>query len=272
MQRNGGAPGPVRVLVALIAVLLPAGAFAAATVDADQPAREARRVGAAGFSGEPLADDQPAVAPTAAVTSTVAPATTVAVPAPTTPAPAPVPTLPRRTGTTAPPVAATFPTPPGFPPLPMPTFPRTPSASTWSKTANGITVRMHIEPATPAAGRPVTFVVDEVTAPVSCCVIHLSPQDGTLVPLPGANGPNPENGICGSPPVTRSGLSYTHTFAEPGVYPIFLMVLTSQCQMPAVNGPSVAPEPSMLDILGCVTVGPASAIRPETVPPRCTGA
>ena len=104
-----------------------------------------------------------------------------------------------------------------------------------------------------------------------CCVIHFSPELSVLVPLPGANGPNPEMGICGSPPVTRTGLYHTHTFAEPGVYPIFLMVLTSQCQMPTAGGPSSAPEPGMLDLLGCVTVGPASAIRPENLPPRCAG-
>ena len=263
--------GPVPFVVALIAVLLPAGAFAAITVDSGPPARQAARVGAAGLTGELLADDQPAVASNVPVTSTVAPAPTVTVTVPT--APPSSTTLPRRTNTTVPQVAATFPTPPGLPPLPMPTVPRSPSASAWSKSANGITVRMHMEPATPLAGRPVTFVVDEVTAPVHCCVIHFSPELGALVPLPGANGPNPEMGICGSPPVTRTGLSHTHThtFAEPGVYAIFLMVLTSPCQMPAGSGPSSAPEPSMLDLLGCVTVGPASAIRPETIPPRCTG-
>lgn len=274
MAPEGRRLSAVPVLVALIAVLLPAGAFAAATVDAGHPPRGPARVGAAGFGGELLADDQSRpVAPTVTVTSTVAPAPPVTATVPKGPAPTskPTPTVPGRTATTASPGTALFPTPPGFPPLPMPTFPPNPPASSWSKTANGITVRMHIEPATPVAGRPVTFVIDQVTAPVHCCVIHFSPEIDVLIPMPGANGPNPEMGICGSPPVTRSGLSHTHTFAAPGVYPIFLMVLTSQCQMPAVGGPSSASEPSMLDLLGCVTVGPASAIRPETIPPRCTG-
>jgi hypothetical protein len=148
----------------------------------------------------------------------------------------------------------------------MPTFPRNPSASTWSKTANGITVRMHIEPATPVAGSPVTFVIDEVTAPVTCCIIHLVP-DGTTIPVPGAGGENREIGICGSPPATRSGLSHTHTFAEPGVYAVLLMVLTTPCQMPAVGAPAV-PPPNGLDLQACLTVGPVTPVPPRPVPPR----
>ena len=268
MAHNGGARGAVPVLVALIAVLLPAGAFAAATVDAGQPRRVDTRVGAAGFGRELLADDQPSVAPTDAVTSTVAPAPTVTLTVPT--APPPLSTLPGRTATTAPPVAATFPTPPGFPPLPMPTFPPNPSASTWSKTANGITVRMHIEPAMPVAGRPVTFVIDEVTAPVTCCIIHLV-RDGTTIPVQGAGGENPENGTCGSPPVTRSGLSHTYTFAEPGVHAVLLMVLTTSCQMPAVGGPTAPPTSGLLDLRACLTVGPETAVPTRPVPPVCAG-
>lgn len=270
MAHNGGGPGAVRVLVAFLAALLPAGAFAAASVDAGQPQRRDAQVGAAGFGGELLADDQLRVAPTVAVTSTVAPTTipTVTVTVPTT-APR-SPTLPGRTATTAPPVAATFPTPPGFPPLPMPTFPPNPSASAWSKTANGITVRMHIEPAKPVAGRPVTFVIDEVTAPATCCIIHLV-RDGTTIPVPGAGGENPENSICGSPPVTRSGLSHTYTFAEPGVHAVLLMVLTTSCQMPAVGGPVVPPTSLLLGLRACLTVGPESAVPTRPVPPACAG-
>jgi len=267
MAHNGRGRGAIPVLVALIAVLLPAGAFAAATVDADQPPRADMRVGAAGFGSELLVDDQRSPALTVAVTSTVASNPTVTVTLPTPPT---SPAVPGRTATTAPPVAATFPTPPGLPPLPMPTFPRNPSASTWSKTANGITVRMHIEPAMPVAGRPVTFVIDEVIAPVTCCVIHLVP-DGTTVPLQGAGGENPEIGICGSPPAMRSGLSHTHTFAEPGVYAVLLMVLTTSCQMPAVGGPAVPPTNGLLDLQACLTVGPETAVRTRPVPPICAG-
>jgi hypothetical protein len=129
---------------------------------------------------------------------------------------------------------------------------------------------MHIEPATPVAGRPVTFVIDEVTAPVTCCIIHLV-REGTTIPVPGAGGENPENGICGSPAATRSGLSHTHTFAEPGVYAVLLMVLTSSCQMPAVGGPAVPPTNGLLDLQACLTVGPATAVPSRPVPPSCAG-
>ena len=144
----------MRILVALIAVLLPAGALATTTIDAGQRGRVDTRVGAAGFGGELLADDQPRVAPTVAVTSTVAPtpAVTVAVAAPTSLAP--LPTLPGRTATTVPAVAATFPTPPGFPPLPMPTFPPNPPPNAWWETPNRLAVPMAIEPAAPVGGRP----------------------------------------------------------------------------------------------------------------------
>ena len=268
MAHNGGGRVAVRILTALIAVLLPAGAFAATSVDAGKPGRADTRVGATGFGGELLADDQPRMAPTVTVTSTVAPTPTVTVPVPTPLAS--VPTLPGRTATTAPAVAATFPTPPGFPPLPMPTFPPNPPASTWSKTANGISVRMHIEPAMPVAGRPVTFVIDEVTAPVTCCIIHLV-VEGKTVPVPGAGGETPENGICGSPPATRSGLSHTHTFTEPGVHAVALMVLTTSCQMPTTGGPAVAPTSTLLDLRACFTVGPEAAAATRPVPPVCAG-
>jgi hypothetical protein len=129
---------------------------------------------------------------------------------------------------------------------------------------------MHIEPAMPVAGRPVTFVIDEVTAPVTCCIIHLV-FDGTTIPVPGAGGENPENGICGSPPATRTGLSYTHTFAEPGVYAVALMVLTTSCQMPAVGGPAVPPANALLDLPACLTVGPETTVPTRPVPPVCAG-
>jgi len=128
---------------------------------------------------------------------------------------------------------------------------------------------MHIEPATPVAGQPVTFVLDEVTAPVTCCVIHLVP-DGTTVPVPGAGGENPEIGICGSPPVTRSGLSSTHTYAEPGVYAVLLMVLTTSCQMPA-GGAAAVPPTSLLDLQACLTVGPEAAVGARPLPSICAG-
>ena len=60
MAHNAGGHGAVRVLVALIAVLLPAGSFAA-TIDAGQPRRVDTRVGAAGFGRELLVDDEPSL-------------------------------------------------------------------------------------------------------------------------------------------------------------------------------------------------------------------
>lgn len=270
MAHNGGGRVAVRILTALIAVLLPAGAFAATTVDAGKPGRAETRVGATGFGGELLADDQPRVAPTVAVMSTVAPTPNVTVTVPPPPVPAPPPALPGRTATTAPAVPATFPTPPGFPPLPMPTFPPNPPATTWSKTANGISVRMHIEPAMPVAGRPVTFVIDKVTAPATCCIIHFV-ADGTTVPVAGAGGENPENGICGSALATRSGLSHTHTFNETGIHAVALMVLTTSCQMPTIGGPAVPPTSTLLDLRACFTVGPAAAVPTRPVPPVCAG-
>ena len=105
---------------------------------------------------------------------------------------------------------------------------------------------------------------------MTCCVIHLVP-DGTTIPLPGAGGENPEIGICGSPPATRSGLSHTHTFAEPGVYAVLLMVLTTSCQMPAVVGPAVPSTNGFLDLQACLTVGPETAVPRRPVPPICAG-
>jgi hypothetical protein len=257
MERHGGGHGAVRVLVALIALLLPAGALAATSIDAGEPASQPGRVGAAGFAQEALVDEE------ASPDRAVQVSTTVALPPPpsltvsTLPSvPKPPPALPGLPPTTAPPVASS--PPPNLPPLPPPpTIKPLPPASKWSKTANGVSVRMHIEPASPVAGQPVTFVIDELTAPAACCIIHLSPGLGTTVPLATT---------CGDA-ASRAGLSYTHTYPEAGVHAFLLMVLTTSCP----DGTGRAEQKIGLDLRGCITVGPDAARAKKTVPPICGG-
>jgi hypothetical protein len=256
MAWDGGVRRPVLVLVALVAVLLPAGAFGLAALGpGPQVVPGSGRVGAAGFAQEALTDETPV----AGVTTTVAPPptiTTTTVPPPPTSLKLPT-ALPGLPATTVAPQASA--PPPNLPPLPPPpTIKPSPPASKWSKTANGISVRMHIEPATPVAGQPVTFVIDELTAPAACCIIHLSPALGTTVPLATT---------CGDA-ASRAGLSYTHTYPEAGIHAFLLMVLTTSCpDGTGQAGPMVA-----LDLRGCITVGPDAARATKPVPPICGGA
>jgi hypothetical protein len=265
MRQSGGTWREFRsaiVLAALVAVLLPVGAFAAATVSPGSPvAGGDGRVDAAGFGQETLIDDVPTTI--AAVASTTVPAAGVPM------SPLPPTTLPRGTATTVRPPAGSVTTTTAVPPPgAVPTTPSTTAApksqtSAWSRSQNGSFVRMRMEPAMPVAGQPVTFYVDDVTAPDSCCVVHMLFGDGAEASLLGKApaGPN----LCEGPTNNRTGLSTTHTFAEPGAYEVRLIVITVPCKATVVQGKPV-PAITGTDIQACIAVGPGTAL-----PPRCAG-
>lgn len=238
-----------RVNLAMIAVLLPAGVLAAATVVPHRAGAGAGRVGATGLGVEVVVDGQPAgqtPSPTV-VSTTVAPRPAVVMPA------LPVTTLPRSTSTTLRPLATTTSTvaatgqttvPPAAPP------------SSWSKTANGVSVSMHIEPAQPVAGQPVKFVVDEVSAPGPCCVVLLNFGDQDGGPLNGGTG---GGNTCESTTSYR-GLAVTHTYAKPGAYQIYLDAFIHPCG----DGPGgVVSDVGRIGLPACITVGPSTAGSPR---------
>ncbi|HVL05297.1 MAG TPA: hypothetical protein VM388_04885 [Acidimicrobiales bacterium] len=245
--------GLTRALAAMIAVLLPAGALAAAAIDAEPGAGAGRRVGAAALVQDRVAHEE-TIAPPVVVTSTVAPPPTVPVPQVTPTA------VPRSTTTSSPrPSTPTSITLPPLPPWGSPTTTAPPVTPTdrWSRTANGVTVTLRMEPARPAAGEPVTFFVDDVSTPQeACCIVHLSLGDKSDGPLIGTSTPP----LCDKPGTSRTGLSLTHTYAQPGAYEILLMVVTVPCRAP-VDGP---PPITGTQIRACIAVGPGTA-----EPPRC---
>jgi hypothetical protein len=255
MRPHGGGL-VIRALIASLAVLLPAGVFAAATVDAGG-AGDHQQVLAAGFEQEGIrAGEAPSPPPEAPVVTTTVPVrppsstTTVRSPAstvttvarattPTTLWP-PGPALP--TGT-APPLR--FP-PPGAPPIPTSTIP---TGSSWSSAGDGVSVRMHIEPAAPMAGQPVTFVVDELVTQDPCCAVALMFGDSpTFYNLTG--------GTCQSP-TSLTNLSMTHLYAAPGAYEVRLAAATFPC------GPIIGDPPHRaihgVGLHVCVVVGPGQA-------------
>ncbi|MGI8983762.1 MAG: hypothetical protein ACR2HM_04395 [Acidimicrobiales bacterium] len=233
----------------------------AATTVRPGPAPDGSRVGAAGFVHEAIGGgatlDEPA-APVA-VTSSTAPRPTVPAPppaAPSPPPPSPVPstvpastTSPARTGPTT---NSTL--------LPAPGSGATPTHR-WSKTANGVSVSLRMEPATPVAGQPVTFYVDEVTAPLTCCIVHLSFGDEGEGDLISGTAPS-----CAGASTSRTGLSITHTYAKPGPYEISLVVVTVPCQLTVVDGKPVPPPITGTGITACITVGPGAAGAPGCSP------
>lgn len=247
---------PILGLAALIAALLPAGVFAAATVDPGR-AGENHRVVAAGFEREGiLAGEAPRPAPEAPVVTTTVPApppsstTTVRTPpssvttvaratTPTTLWP-PGPALP--TGTVPP---LKFP-PPGAPPIPTSTIP---TGSSWSNRGDGVSVRMHIEPAAPMAGQPVTFVVDELITQDPCCAVAFTFGDAPSFF-------NVTGGTCQSP-TSLTNVSMAHTYAAPGAYEVVLAAVTFPCG-PLVGDPPV-PAIHGDGLRVCVVVGPGQA-------------
>lgn len=251
-----------RVIVAMIAVLLPAGALAMATVDSggrDAAGRDAGggRAGAAGLAQEAITEAPPVPV---VVTSTTSLPPIVLPPQPLLPPP----TVPRAPVTGARPPASTAPPslPPGVGPGlgPTTTVAAVTRTSSWSRNANGVTVRMRMEPAAPVAGQPITFFIDDVSAPYPCCIVHMSFGDGTDMPALGSGG-----GASGcDSPKTRTGLTASHTFAAPGAYAIALLVVTYPCNpVTAASGEITPPPITGTEIRACIAVGPG------TVPDHC---
>ena len=243
-RRNGW----VGVVLAMIAVLLPTGVLAAATVEPPVPDPD-RRVGAATLAQESLAEDD-AIGP-ASVTTTVAPLP----PAPTTTVGVPsAPTTTKLKPTIAPPTTTTLLSgvlPPGVAPVPNPN----PPTSSWTNTTGDVTARMRMEPATPLPGRPVHFYV-EVMAPSACCAVNLSYGDGTMAPIPPAG--------CDFPRART--LTFTHTFAAPGSYELLLVNSTFPCDGKVVDGRLIQPPIYGSSIQTCIGVGLAAPSRPACEP------
>ncbi len=246
MRWHGGSR-VVRGLIVGVAVLLPAGVLAAATVDPRPVTTVAAdgRVGAAGLGpGSPLDEEGPAGA---VATAAPAPPTVSVVPSttqPTTSSTKP----PTTTTTTAAPksVATTAVTtlPPGH----------IPPASSWQEKANGVSATVRIEPAAPVAGQPVTFYID-VWGVDACCDVTLDfgdHSDRFTVNLPRR---------CEDPSPLRPGALRavaTHTYAKPGPYLAFFQVMDGDiCKLPLVP-----PDPIPLhhvDFEPCIAVGPGNA-------------
>lgn len=252
-------------LVVSVAVLLLTAGWAAIAVSGGDGSATTitaggRQVGATGLGQAALLHEE---APAGSSTVTVGPLTVpTTAPAPggpiTTTTPTgvvlpPMPPLPLPTRTIARgPETTVFPPPPV--PGPTTTLLPAPRTNSWSRSTNGVTVRMRMEPAAPVAGQPVTFFVDNVSAPLPCCVVHMSFGDGTDMPVGSSNCENP---------TLRAGMVATHTYAAPGAYEILLVVVTFPCRPATGDGP-VQPTITGTDIRACIAVGPGTA------PDRCT--
>lgn len=252
---------PARLLMGALAILLPAGAWAAVAVDRDPPAPD-RQVIAAGFLQDGIAgaEAQPRSPQPAQVTTTApAPAAAPSTPA-TSPnrsgAPAAVSTSTTTTATTLRPGKATTTTSPTFTiPPGLPLGPPTSTilgGSSWSQQGDGVSVHMRMVPAKPVAGEPVTFSVD-LTAQDPCCAVALMFGDAPT------SFQNFGGGNCDGP-TSLSGLSVTHTYAAPGAYEA-LATATFPCHptTSVPGGPPVPPAIHGVGIHACIVIGPGDA-------------
>ena len=222
------------VLMATIVLVLSAGVAALAAGDAEPPVTVVSdgRVGLAAFDQLELPTTTVAVRPT----------TTVAVAQTTTSSPP----------TTARPVVTTAAPPVSRPPTTTTTAPTLAPASTWQAQANGVTVRMRMEPAAPVAGQTVRFFLDVSSAEV-CCTILFEFGDGTER---FTFNNEPRSCMAPSPlvPGARS-TSATHVYAAPGAYKASVGVLSGDLCTPAP--PGVSPV-HPVSLTACIVVGPGT--------------
>jgi len=250
----------VPVLLAVVALLLPAAVVAAVTVERPSPVVHAGddRLSPAGLSRSTLLEEEVAARSaelTAALPDGI-PATS-SLPAdrptasgspPATQAPAPGP---ESTVATLPPGV---PAPTGPPPTGIPNVP---PASEWSSEQNGVSARMRIDPPAPVAGQPVRFLLDVASAQ-PCCTVLLDFGDGSagfaLNNSHSCQGPSPMT------PGAHSAVT-SHTYAA-GAHKVTLMVMAgdpcSQAPLPPGSPPPV-PVSHGVSLTGCVAVGPGTA-------------
>lgn len=265
----------MRTLVACVALLLPAAAWSASTVNPGGSTTVAAggRVGATGLGHASLVEE-PSTGPGIVEASTTVPTTT---PAPA-PAPASSTTTVRPTTTapvtTRPPAgggtAATLPPGAPLPNLPPPGgIPNITPASSWRLDHAGMSARMWMEPASPVAGQPVRFTV-EYSSAEPCCAVMVDYGDSSAGLW--INGPR----SCDQPSTMTAGSHRavsTHTFAEAGVYRGMITLARETCLPSPGMSPTPAPivQPDAVSQMTCVPVGPGTAGQSCSLFPRSAG-
>lgn len=248
-----GGPHGMRMLLASVALLLPAGVVAATVTD--KPSSPVT-VGADRPAGA-TAPDQPAV-PDGSTTSSTALVVVPSPPAPSTTTTVRAATPTTRTAPSAAPTTAT--SRPPVAPRPGPVRPTIPVASAWQVEKDGISARLRIEPAGPVAGQPVRFLID-VSSSDPCCVIQLDFGDGAKFSV------NAGGGTCAGDSAFSPGphaYATTHAYANPWTYRVQLGVISGDvCPQPTVPpGGSTAPISRRVSLSGCISVGPPTTGQP----------
>jgi hypothetical protein len=253
----------VRALVASLALLLPAAAWSAATLDSggSTTIEADRRAGATGLGHTDLLEEPaaPAVVVTLPTLPTTAPAvasTTATTTKATATTKAPTTTKPPATGGTTPTLPAGAPLP-NFPP--PGSIPSIAPASSWHIEHAGMSARMWMEPAAPVAGQPVRFTVEYSSAEPCCTVIaDFGDSSGGFW----INGPRG----CDQPSTLTAGTHRavtTHTFAKAGVYRGMITVARETCLPSPGASPPPPPmvQPEAASLMTCVAVGPGTSAQ-----------
>jgi hypothetical protein len=253
-MRSSGGTLSARMLVACVAVLLPAGVLSATVVERPSSPRDIDRAVVLTGLGSSALLDEPATtttAPVAVAERPSAPATTAPSTTPTTRAPASTTTTTKQVATTT---STTVPlTDPNWL-----TVPNLTPAGSWQTEANGVKMRLRIDPVAPVAGQPVRFFMD-VSGPGLCCMVGLTFGEGSdqFMVSPQTCTPSPAFG-----PGVHSYVA-THTYAGPGAHKARMVsVGGDMCGPPPPGVSPLSWSPQLLSgypIDACIAVGPGSA-------------
>jgi hypothetical protein len=233
----------VRILLVSIALLLVAGALSAAVVDSPASTPTA--------SGQPIPPDGTTSTMAAAGPASTSSSTTIA----TTALASTTTRRPTTVTTAKAAIASTVPsTRPPIQTIPIrPTVPNLRPAASWQADKNGVSARVHIEPASPLAGQPVRFVIDVTSADV-CCIILVTYGESSI----GAS--NLAEVCSGTEPLSPGGDTFetTHTYAAPGAYRATISAIAGDtCPQTTPPGGRVGTPDVIID--ACFAVSPSTA-------------
>ena len=141
-----------------------------------------------------------------------------------------------------------------------------PAASSWEAKADGVSVRMRIDPPEPVAGEPVRMLLD-YTGVHACCIVHVHFGDDSP---PFAANHNPPCVAGGTLSPGSHSTVVTHTYDLRAAYRVLVKILDGDlCTLPPVPVPGAPAPLHHVEMFACIAVGPGIPLTPgcDPLPP-----